>query len=123
VHQRPELERQRVRIALRHRARVHGRPYVVAHLVDAVAGLAGPAAARELGTAIAAGGTQQALASVPAAFRPALSDAALSALTNGLTWVLLTGAACVLVALVAAFTLVRDTPAPVAQPAKESVAA
>lgn len=91
-------------------------------VVDAVAGQAGPAAARELGTAIAAGGTRQALASVPAAFRPALSDAALSALTSGLTWVLLTGAACVLVALVAAFTLVRDTPAAV-EPVQEPVAA
>jgi EmrB/QacA subfamily drug resistance transporter len=91
-------------------------------VVDALSGQVGAANARELGTAVAAGGIKQALAAVPAGLRPALSEAALSALSNGLAWVLFAGAACVLGALVAAYTLVRDTPTP-AEPPAEPVSA
>ena len=81
-------------------------------VVDALSAQAGPAAARELGSAIAAGGTRQALDAVPAALRPALSNVALSALADGLGIVLLVSAGIVLLALLAALFLVRDTPAP-----------
>lgn len=91
-------------------------------VIDALSAQAGPAAARELGAAIAAGGTKQALAAVPPALRPALSDVALTALTNGLTWVLLVSAGCTLLAAVAALVLVRDAPAATPAPA-EPVAA
>jgi EmrB/QacA subfamily drug resistance transporter len=81
-------------------------------VIDALSAQAGPAAARELGTAIAAGGTQQALAAVPPGLRPALSDVALAALADGLSWVLLVSAACVVLAALAALFLVRDAPVP-----------
>jgi hypothetical protein len=80
-------------------------------VVDALAAQAGPGVARELGTAIAAGGTQQALAAVPAPLRPALAEVALGALADGLGVVLLVSAGTVLLAMFAAFFLVRDTPA------------
>jgi predicted MFS family arabinose efflux permease len=92
-------------------------------VVDAISAQAGPAAARELGTAIAAGGTRQALAAVPAGLRPALSDAALSALASGLTWLLLVSAATMLLATVAALVLVRDTPAAAPEPTEAAAAA
>ena len=74
---------------------------------------------RELGTAIAAGGTQQALVAVPPGLRPALSDVALTAFADGLSWVLLVSAGCVVLAALASLFLVRDAPAPVpAEPAE-----
>jgi EmrB/QacA subfamily drug resistance transporter len=79
-------------------------------VIDALSAQTGPAAARELGAAIAAGGTRQALAAVPPALRPALSDAALTALADGLTWVLVVSAGTVLLAALAALFLVRDAP-------------
>jgi hypothetical protein len=91
-------------------------------VVDALSARAGAGTARELGSAIAAGGTQQALAAVPAALRPALSGVALDALADGLGLVLLVSAGTVLLAMFAALFLVRDTPAPEPAP-DEPVAA
>jgi EmrB/QacA subfamily drug resistance transporter len=81
---------------------------VESRLGELLAGTPGAGQAHQLAEAVASGGAQQAIASVPPDVRPRLAAAANDAFIAGLNDILLAGAAIAAVGAVAALVLIRD---------------